>query len=418
MAIIKATNIYKYLKSKFSNTASHIKMNGTQSAGTSDLIARADHIHPSDTSRAPSSHNHGNISNDGKVGSAANVPLITGSNGIVQAGNFGTAANTFCQGNDSRLSNSRNPLFNDIAPSASATKDLNNYTTGGFYYINNDNLAPYISNCPLSGTNNKSFFLLVETWGASSTNYVKQTLTYYNSNDTYIRTKKSNSWNAWRKVSEVSFAQTKTSGIEIGTITINGVATKIYQQDNNTTYGAGTGLSLSSNAFSVKYGSAAGTACQGNDSRLSNARTPTSHTHGNLQNNGQVGVTAQANKNVVTDANGIITTENKIPAPTTTTLSFVNPNSMSGTVRVTEKNGWAVVYYENVKCTSTTGTGYTEFCKLPHAEGSERIFANINYSQQDNAIIFRVEGGYLKGRVIKANQLEFGSITYPLAGNN
>ena len=40
----------------------------------------------------------------------------------------------------------------------------------------------------------------------------------------------------------------------------------------NTTYSAGTGLSLSGTSFSVKYGTAAGTACQGNDSRLSNAR--------------------------------------------------------------------------------------------------------------------------------------------------
>lgn len=42
--------------------------------------------------------------------------------------------------------------------------------------------------------------------------------------------------------------------------------------DTNTTYSAGTGLSLSSTTFSVKYGTAAGTACQGNDSRLSNSR--------------------------------------------------------------------------------------------------------------------------------------------------
>ncbi len=47
--------------------------------------------------------------------------------------------------------------------------------------------------------------------------------------------------------------------------------------DNNTTYSASTGLSLSGTAFSVKYGTAAGTSCQGNDSRLSNSRTPTSH---------------------------------------------------------------------------------------------------------------------------------------------
>lgn len=41
----------------------------------------------------------------------------------------------------------------------------------------------------------------------------------------------------------------------------------------NTTYTNGTGLNLAGNQFSVKYGSAAGTACQGNDSRLSNARS-------------------------------------------------------------------------------------------------------------------------------------------------
>lgn len=39
----------------------------------------------------------------------------------------------------------------------------------------------------------------------------------------------------------------------------------------------GTGLNNSSGAVSVKYGTVADTACQGNDSRLSNARNPTSH---------------------------------------------------------------------------------------------------------------------------------------------
>ena len=42
--------------------------------------------------------------------------------------------------------------------------------------------------------------------------------------------------------------------------------------DTNTTYSASTGLDLSGTSFSVKYGSTAGTACQGNDSRLSNSR--------------------------------------------------------------------------------------------------------------------------------------------------
>ena len=59
------------------------------------------------------------------------------------------------------------------------------------------------------------------------------------------------------------------------------------------------------------------------DTRLTNARTPLSHTHGNLQNTGQVGSTVQANKNVVTDSNGKITTEDKptIPSASTSTPS-------------------------------------------------------------------------------------------------
>lgn len=48
---------------------------------------------------------------------------------------------------------------------------------------------------------------------------------------------------------------------------------------NDSRYTASTGLTLTNNAFSVNYGTTAGTACAGNDSRLSNARTPTSHTH-------------------------------------------------------------------------------------------------------------------------------------------
>lgn len=45
---------------------------------------------------------------------------------------------------------------------------------------------------------------------------------------------------------------------------------------------------------------------------------PASHGHGNLQSNGQVGSTAQASKNVVTDSSGKITTENKPTIPTKT----------------------------------------------------------------------------------------------------
>jgi hypothetical protein len=57
----------------------------------------------------PASHTHGNITNAGAIGSTANLPLITTTSGVVTTGAFGTTANSFCQGNDSRLSNARTP---------------------------------------------------------------------------------------------------------------------------------------------------------------------------------------------------------------------------------------------------------------------------------------------------------------------
>lgn len=58
---------------------------------------------------ASSSHTHGNITNVGAIGSTANLPLITTTSGVITVGSFGTTANTFCQGNDGRLSDARAP---------------------------------------------------------------------------------------------------------------------------------------------------------------------------------------------------------------------------------------------------------------------------------------------------------------------
>jgi hypothetical protein len=46
---------------------------------------------------------------DLKLGTTANLPLKTGTNGVVEAGSFGTAAGSFCEGNDARLSDARTP---------------------------------------------------------------------------------------------------------------------------------------------------------------------------------------------------------------------------------------------------------------------------------------------------------------------
>jgi hypothetical protein len=59
-------------------------------------------------SYAAASHTHGNITNAGAIGATTNLPIITTTSGVLTTGTFGTTAATFCQGNDSRLSDTRN----------------------------------------------------------------------------------------------------------------------------------------------------------------------------------------------------------------------------------------------------------------------------------------------------------------------
>lgn len=70
---------------------------------------------------------------------------------------------------------------------------------------------------------------------------------------------------------------TITNGPAIGSDTtkfLNNAGNWAVPPNDNTTYSAGTGITITgdNNAINVTYGSAANTACQGNDSRLSNAR--------------------------------------------------------------------------------------------------------------------------------------------------
>jgi hypothetical protein len=65
--------------------------------------------------KAGSSHIHGNITNAGAIGSTSGLPIITTTLGVLTAGAFGTIAGSFCQGNDSRLSDARTPVAHNQA---------------------------------------------------------------------------------------------------------------------------------------------------------------------------------------------------------------------------------------------------------------------------------------------------------------
>jgi len=189
---------------------------------------------------ATASHVHGNITNAGAIGATANLPLITTTSGVVTTGSFGTAANTFCQGNDSRLSDARTPLAH-----THAAADV------------------------ISGT----FDIARIPTGTSAT-------TVCIGND-----------------SRLSDARTPTSHTH-GNITNAGAI------------GATANLPLITTTSGVittgSFGTAASSFCEGNDSRLSDARTPLSHTHGNITNAGAIGTTA--NLPLITTTSGVVTT--------------------------------------------------------------------------------------------------------------
>ena len=111
----------------------------------------------------PTSHTHGNITNDGKIGSNANKPLITTTGGTVTTGSFGTTANTFCEGNDSRLSDARTPTSHTHTKSEITDfPNLSTVATSGSYNdLSNKPTIPTVNNATLTiqknGTTVKTF---------------------------------------------------------------------------------------------------------------------------------------------------------------------------------------------------------------------------------------------------------------------
>lgn len=81
-------------------------------------------------------------------------------------------------------------------------ENLNDITTTGFYYCPYNVVGTTISNTP----NNvqSAFYLLVEDMGTNISNSKKQTFTTTSDGNTWIRTKKSGSWQSWKQLSTFS----------------------------------------------------------------------------------------------------------------------------------------------------------------------------------------------------------------------
>ena len=237
-------------------------MDGTASAGTDNgKYAREGHVHPTDTSRAPTKHD--SSANTYGLGTTSNYGHVKTINGLTQSSHQDGTALSAYQGK-----------------------------------VLNDNInAINGANIKLNSSSNTSVEDAIG--GKANTSHAHGSLTSggaLNSDITAVnKVAVTNSSNALKTIAKVPFANLSISKANI---------TGLGIPESDTTYSAGTGLNLASNAFSVKYGNAAGTACQGNDGRLSDSRTPKSHAHGSITNGGAIGSTA--NKPIITGDSGVL----------------------------------------------------------------------------------------------------------------
>jgi hypothetical protein len=122
----------KVLVSTGASTAKFAVLGHHQISGNLDVVSfsggagassttfwRGDGTWATPVAGTPGAHSHGQISDGGAIGTTANLPIITTTAGVLTTGVFGSAANTFCAGDDTRLTNVRIPALHVIADQTS-----------------------------------------------------------------------------------------------------------------------------------------------------------------------------------------------------------------------------------------------------------------------------------------------------------
>ena len=134
---------------------------------------------------------------------------------------------------------------------------------------------------------------------------------------------------------------------------------------------AGTGLTTTTGTIAASFGATSTTICVGNDARLSDARTPVSHAHGNITNTGYIGVTATLP--LITTTGGLVT----VGSFSTGAGTFCQGNDgRLSDARTPTSHGNAQhsstfivaadVNYTNMNASSSVGTGASQVAKGDH----------------------------------------------------
>lgn len=435
--------------------------------------------------RTPTSHVHGNITNAGAIGSTTNLPIITTTGGVLTTGSFGTGANTFCVGNDSRLSDARTPTAHaashlggsdslglgtaafKAAGSANGVAELD--ATGKVpsaqlpSFVDDVVESADFASLPVTGESGKIYVTLdtnkTYRWSGSAYAEISASLALGETSTTAYRGDRGAT--AYSHAIATGNAHNLTASDIVGIInagaslidddniassiardsevtnaisTHAGNATAHHSNANDPTSGqkaalAGTSGTVSdSNRYVTNadsrmtdartplshahgnitntgylgstanlplitgtsgiiqagsFGTGAYTFCQGNDSRLSDARTPTSHLHGNITNAGAIGSTA--NLPVITTTNGVLTVGSF--GSSANTFCVGNDSRLSDSRTPTSHNNTAHsetyittagVTYEALNANSDVGTGSSQVAAGNHTHSEYAASATVS----------------------------------------
>jgi microcystin-dependent protein len=289
---------------------------------------------------AAASHTHGNLTNDGAIGSTSGLPIKTGASGVLEVGAFGTGSGQFAEGN-----------HNHDAEYAPVLGPDDYYVTGDEKVLLGQTSGNNTGDQDLSG-----YVLTADIDTLAELNSIVTDATLIDTGDSRLSDARTPTAHAASHVNGADDIQsatasqkglataaqiTKLNGIAaganlyvhpnhsgaitstgdgataLGSFTLSALNAAISDATVATGGGTATGTNTGDQDLSGYVQTAAidtlaelngiitdATLIDTGDPRLSDARTPTSHGHGNLSNVGAIGSTA--NLPVITGASGVL----------------------------------------------------------------------------------------------------------------
>jgi len=358
-----------------------------------------------------STHVHGNISNTGTINSTANLPLITGTSGIITTGSFGTTVNTFCQGNDSRLSNARTPTNHDLI---NATHHpVSGLTTG--HYIRATDATAYNFSAIQAGdvpvlnqnTTGSSGSCTGESYRAKGLSRSDVASDSYNVqsrwNGTHWVLAGYNGVSTFHAGCRVTYSETAgstsqllTAGNGITGDTFNGGTARTWNivSQAGTAGSIGT-INVTTTAIGVSLGTTATTACAGNDSRL--------HTHDNINFLNTINQSMSTSDSPTFLAFTVQSTLNTNALRVTTSLNL-NPSSPT-----VFSNGDLWISSTNHTLNGTINGNNVQFYHTNYKPSAADVGAAPSVHNHDTAYLGHAAGGVIDVNALNGTKLFTGS---------